>query len=220
MNNARGTAGSCGLFWNKWHPRPPHVSWWALIGALPVIIGALIAVSPQQASAVPAAIPNPNPVLGDDVYLYHPILKSVEQKPPLATVIRFRVEEYTNYQPQAFHLTIHLYRWRSAAQLKRPKGAWVEIHPTVRYGLASLEPVGQHDYLTPPADWTCETGRLFVELHAGGIMHTGTPRSVTLYFPWAGYNRLHLSRGNPLRRPKLKQAWLTKCQGKGDTLIG
>ena len=188
-----------------------------IITAAAAALLALGLASPAAASAAVTRAPTPG--LGDDVYLYHPILQSVLQTPPLETLTRFRTEEYTNYMPQAFHMVVHLYRWRSAKQLHRPRGAWVEIHPTVRYGLADLAPVGEHKDLTPAADWTCLPGQLYIRVHVFGITHTGKPASSTLFFPWAGFNRKHKNRGNVHKPPSVKQAWQTTCQGH-DTLIG
>lgn len=177
--------------------------------------GLLLLASPASAQSAPD---KPRPVLGDDVYQYHPILQSVLQTPPLETLIRFRSEVYTNHRPHVFHMVIHLYRWRSAIQLKRPKGEWIEITPSVRYGLADLPPVGHHKYLDP-ADWSCLTGRFYIRVHVFGINHLGQTQSSTAYFPWAGFTKKDLNKGNVHKKPALKQAWKTKCQGH-DTLIG
>ena len=173
--------------------------------------GMLLAASPAQASPARQG-------LADDVYLYHPSLQSVLQKPPLETIIRYRMEEYTSFLPDEFHMVIHLYWWRSAIQLHRAKGQWVEIHPTKRYGIADLAAVGTHHYLKP-AEWTCHPGRLYVRVHVFGITHVHRPDSLNLYFPWAGFNRKHKGRGNKHKAPSLHRAWKTSCQGN-DTLLG
>jgi hypothetical protein len=187
--------------------------------AAAAILAVALGGAATPASAAAAQQRAPRPGLADDVYLYHPVLQSVLQTPPLETLIRFRTEAYTNFYPQAFHMVVHLYRWRSAIQLHRPRGAWVEIHPTVTYGIADLPGVGTHAYLTPPADWTCEPGHLYIRVHAFGITHSGHPASEVLFFPWARFNRKHPNRGNMHKPPALRQAWGTKCQGH-DTLIG
>lgn len=184
-----------------------------IIGGL-VAAGVLLAASPAVASRPPAqglvAARAPQPGLGDNVFLYHPILASVPQKPPLEPLIRFRTEEYTSFVPQAFHMVVHLMWWH--------RGRWTEILPSVTYGLADLQPVGQHDYLNP-AEWTCRPGRFYVRVHIYGITHQGRHQTQNLYFPFARFNRKHPDRGNPFKPPSLRQAWKTSCQGH-DTLIG
>ena len=182
-----------------------------------VAAGLLIAAAPATATARPVPS-HATPGLGDDVYFYHPSIQSVLQKPPLETIIRFRTEEYTSFVPNAIHMVVHLMWWRSAASLHRAKGAWVEIHPSKRYGLADIAAVGTHLYLKP-ADWTCEQGRFYIRFHIYGITHTGRHESMNLYFPWARFNRKKLNRGNVHKPPALRQAWKTSCQGH-DTLLG
>lgn len=189
-----------------------------IIAAAAILAIGLIGATPASAATAQHR-PHTTPGLADDVYLYHPILRSVLQTPPLDTLIRFRMEALTNHIPNAFHMTVHLYRWRSAAQLHRPRGAWVEIHPTVTYGRADLPAIGTHAYLVPPADWTCETGRFYIRVHAFGITHTGQPSSTVLFFPWAKFNPKHPGRGNVHKPPSLRQAWRTECQGN-DALSG
>ena len=196
----------------------------AILGAA-LAAGAVIAVTAPATAAprtVPAAVrmvDGPRPGLGDDVYLYHPIIKSLLQPIPLPTLIEFRMEAYTNYMPLVFHMTVHLEWWRSARQLHRAKGAWVEVHPTVTYGISALPAVGQHHYLKPPATWSCVQGRLYIRVHAWGIMHNHKPDSVEAFMPWAGFTTKDLDKGNVHKPPSLKQAWHTYCQGD-DTLIG
>ena len=188
----------------------------AIVGL--VAAGVLLAASPASAAVHHSRPAASQPGLGDDVYFYRPILQSVLQKPPLETVTRFRTTVYTNFVPHAIHMVAHLYWWRSAAQLHRLKGAWVEIHPTVRYGLADIPAVGTHFELKP-ADWTCRPGRLYVRFHIYGITHTGRHESTNLYFPWAGFSVKHPNKGNVHKPPQLHRAWHTKCQGH-DTLTG
>ena len=183
-----------------------------------VAAGVLIAATPAHAASARPVPHASNPGLGDDLYFYRPILQSVPQDPPLETLARFRTTVYTSFVPNAVHIVMHLYWWRSAAQLHRLKGAWVEIYPTVRYGLADIPAVGTHFELKP-ADWTCHAGRLYVRVHIYGITHTGRHEATNLDFPWAGFNRKHENRGNVHKPPKLKQAWKTECQGH-DTLTG
>ena len=180
------------------------------------VAGMLTAAVPASAAPAPHS---PRTGLGDDVYLFHPIIQSVLQTPPLETLIRFRMEALVAHMPKTFHMTVHLLWWRSAKARHKPRGAWVEIHPTVTYGISALPGVGQHHYLKPPADWTCEQGRFYIKVHAFGIMHNGQPSSVTAYFPWAGFTKKNLDEGNVHKPPSLKQAWKTECQGH-DTLIG
>lgn len=182
---------------------------WALTaGAAAVAITASSAVASAQPGQLHRMKPNPG--LGDDIYFYHPIIQSVPQTAPLETLVRFRTEVFTNYVPQAFETVMHLMWWH--------RGRWFEILPTVRYNLADLPALQQHFYLSP-ADWVCHTGRLYVRVHVYGITHEGRPDSNNLFFPWAGFNRKHLGRGNVRKPPSLHQAWQTSCQGH-DTLIG
>lgn len=155
-----------------------------------------------------------------DVYLYHPNIRSDPRKPPETTIIRFRVEAYVDHHPKAWHMTVHLMKWHSAKQRHRSTGAWLEVVPSETYNISQLPSTGTHDYLVPPAIWTCEPGAYYLRVHVFGIPHNGgTVQKVNLYFPWAGFKHGHSDAGNVHKPPSLKGSWHTECSG-GDALIG